>query len=364
MGLPGALQSLAIGATCGEWTGWTLARHWPGPLPGNGILSTTMSYQLRECPLCAGRKFRPLLKARDYHYGNPGEFSQSQCTHCELAFLDPMYDEQELQEFYPKDYYAFADRFNVNPLPRSLKSRIFGFLGPREHLTRDPKFERAGNMLDIGCGAGWFLYQMREQGWTVHGVEPNVAAAEFGKSKKGLDIFPGSLPNANFPSGAFDYVRLNHSFEHMEHPNQILDEIHRILADSGKLMIGVPNRDSLIARFFGRYWYHLALPVHTFSYSVSTLSQMLAKHDFHVEKVVFNTEQTPLLGGLQIFLNRHQALPSFQGRLTRSRLAMILSYWASRIQNLLRIADVVEITATKRARKADLRQPENVIDVA
>jgi SAM-dependent methyltransferase len=323
-----------------------------------------MSYRLRECPLCNGQDFAPLLRARDYHYGNSGEFTQSQCTHCSLAFLDPMYEEAELAGFYPRDYYAFTDRFAAAPPARSLKTKISRFLGPPEHRTRDPKFDRPGRMLDIGCGAGWFLFQMREQGWDVKGVEPSVQAAEFGRSKKGLDIFPGSLLDAKFPAGSFDYVRMNHSFEHMEHPNQILDEVYRILADNGRLMIGVPNRDSFAARLFGRFWYHLALPVHTFSYSVQTLTQMLSKHGFKVERVIFNTEQTPLLGGLQIYLNRRQASPSFQGRLTNSRLALILSYWAARLQNLLHVADVIEITATKREHKAASGQPEKAVDVA
>jgi len=323
-----------------------------------------MSYRLRECPVCGGQEFVPLLRAGDYHYGNAGEFTQSQCTGCSLAFLDPMYEEAELGAFYPNDYYAFTDRFSLSQPPRSLKAKIFGLLSPREHTTKDPKFERPGRMLDIGCGAGWFMFQMREQGWEVKGVEPNAQAAEFGRSRKGLDIFAGSLLDAKFPAHAFDYVRMNHSFEHMEHPNQILEEIYRILADNGKLMIGVPNRDSFSARLFGRYWYHLALPVHTFSYSVQTLSQMLSKHDFQVAKVVFNTEQTPLLAGLQIYLNRRHGAPSFQGRLTRSRLALALSYWAARLQNFLRVSDVIEITATKQANKAASGQPEKAVDVA
>jgi 2-polyprenyl-3-methyl-5-hydroxy-6-metoxy-1,4-benzoquinol methylase len=32
-------------------------------------------------------------------------------------------------------------------------------------------------MLDVGCGSGWFIAQMRDQGWDVTGVEPNAAAA-------------------------------------------------------------------------------------------------------------------------------------------------------------------------------------------
>jgi SAM-dependent methyltransferase len=307
-----------------------------------------MSYRLRECPLCGGQDIVLLLRARDYHYGNPGEYTQAQCTHCTLAFLDPMYEEAELATFYPNDYYAFTDRFSVSNPVHSFKARIWRLLGWREHLTKDPKFDRPGRMLDIGCGSGSFISQMRDRGWDVKGVEPNVDAANFGRSKKGLDIFPGSLMDAKFPAGSFDYVRMNHSFEHMEHPNQILDEAYRILADNGKLMIGVPNRDSFNARVFGRFWYHLALPVHTFSYSVPTLSRMLLKHNFNVEKVVFNTDLTPLLWGVQIYLNRNHASPKFQGLFSGSRLATLLCCWAAHLQNAFHLADAIEITATKR----------------
>ena len=323
-----------------------------------------MAYRLPECPLCGGQEFRPLLRARDYHYGNAGEFTQSQCIRCSLAFLDPMYEETELAGFYPNDYYAFTDRFAVAQPSRSLKARVSRLLGPAEHTTKEPVFARPGRMLDIGCGAGWFLFQMREKGWDVKGVEPSVRAAEFGRSSKGLDIFAGSLSEANYPSRGFDYVRMNHSFEHMTHPNETLDEVYRILGDHGKLMIGVPNRDSWSARLFGRFWYHLALPVHTFSYSVRTLTELLAKHDFQVERVVYNTEQTPLLWGVQLFLNRRRSLPRFEGRLTRSRLALLLSYWAARLQNFLRVADVIEITAIKREKRAASAQPEKTDNVA
>ncbi len=259
-----------------------------------------------------------------------------------------MYEEAELATFYPNDYYAFADRFAAARPDPSLKAKIWKLVGPRDHETRDPKFEKPGRMLDIGCGAGGFIFQMKERGWDVKGVEPNVAAADYGRRKKGLDIFPGLLKDAKFPAESFDYVRLNHSFEHMEHPNQILDEIYRILAPNGKLMIGIPNRDSFNARVFGRFWYHLALPLHTFSYSVQTGKRMLQKHNFNVERVVFNTEQTPLLGGVQLYFNRNRPSPGFDGRFYTSMLATFVCYWTARLQNLLHVADIVEITATKR----------------
>jgi SAM-dependent methyltransferase len=320
-----------------------------GATPAPAILESTMSYRLRECPLCGGQHFKPLLRARDYHYGNPGEYAQAQCTRCTLVFLDPMYDEEELAAFYPNNYYAFGDRFSGSQPVYSLKQRVWRSLIQLEPMTRDPQFSSPGKMLDIGCGSGWFISRMRDQGWDVSGVEPNRGAADFGRSEKGLNIFPGSLMDAKLPDKCFDYVRLNHSFEHMEHPNQILDEIYRVLANDGKLMIGVPNRDSLNARLFGPFWHHLALPVHTFSYSVRTLSAMLRKHNFQVERVVFNTNLTSLLESVQLYINRNDAAPRSQGRLSRSRPAILLCNWAAHLQNRLRIADVIEITAIKRS---------------
>jgi SAM-dependent methyltransferase len=311
-----------------------------------------MSYRLRECPLCGGREFVSRLRARDYHYGNSGEYTQSECRQCTLAFLDPMLEQAELAAFYPRDYYAFADRIEAAKPNHTLKAKIWKLVGPRDHVTRDPEFEKPGTMLDIGCGAGGFIIQMRDKGWDVKGVEPNVAAADYGRNKKGLDIFPGLVMDARFPDESFDYVRMNHSFEHMEHPNQTLDEVYRILAPNGKLMIGVPNRDSFNARLFGRFWFHLALPLHAFSYSVQTAQRMLQKHDFKVERVVFNTEQTPLLVGMQLCFNRNDVSPGFQGRLSTSALATFVCYWAARLQNVLHVADVIEITATKRLKRS------------
>jgi SAM-dependent methyltransferase len=307
-----------------------------------------MSYRLGECPLCGGRAFQPLLRARDYHYGNPGEFAQAQCTGCSLAFLDPMYDEAELAGFYPTDYYAFTNRFSDPHRKLTWRQRVWQFLGIREHRTKDPGFASPGRMLDIGCGSGWFLSEMRDRGWQVQGVEPSIAAAEFGRREKGLDIFPGSLLDAGFASGSFDYIRLNHSFEHMVHPDAILDEIFRILADDGKLMIGVPNRDGMNARLFGRYWCHLALPVHTFSYSAKTLPQMLKKHGFQVERVLFNTSLTALVDSAQIYLNRKQPAPNKRGIFLRSRVATLICGWIAHLQNLFHVADLIEVTAAKQ----------------
>jgi SAM-dependent methyltransferase len=306
-----------------------------------------MSHQVHDCPLCGGKNFGPLLKARDFHYGNPGEFAVVQCAKCSLAVLDPMLDESEVARFYPQNYYAFVDRFSANR-PSRLRNVMRSIVGTREHETKDPKFELPGKLLDVGCGSGWFLSKMRANGWDVTGVEPSLDAVKMGQTEEGLNIFPGALPDANFPSNSFDYIRFNHSFEHMTDPNQILAEVHRILADDGKLMLGIPNRSGLNAKLFGPLWWHLAVPLHPFSYSTRTISQMLEKHSFKVERVIFNTEGASIQGSLQLFFTRNDETPRTEGRISKSRLVRVLCAWAAYLQNAVRISDAIEITAIKK----------------
>ncbi len=211
---------------------------------------------------------------RDQHYGTPGRHRVVQCANCSVVFLNPRYSDQELATVYPSDYYAYQDNFRT---PR-WKQVVKGLLGYKAG-AKDPHFESPGTVLDLGCGSGWFLQEMRTRGWMPYGVEISKAASSLGQSQ-GLQIFCGTVQQAKFRSEFFDYVRANHSFEHMTCPNETLDEIYRILKPQGKLLIGVPNIDGLNARVFKRYWWHLCAPVHPFDYSVKTLSQLLARHHF------------------------------------------------------------------------------------
>lgn len=310
-----------------------------------------MSYHIETCVLCGGQDLVPFLKARDFHYGNVGQYQLAQCRQCSLVFLDPMYNEAELSQFYPQDYYSFTDQVSQTASPdissSSFKRRLKEFLGPRRSQTKDPKFDRPGRMLDVGCGSGWFLARMREQGWRAMGVEPSAAAARLGQTKYGLDIFAGALLDAKFHPASFDYIRFNHSFEHVSNPSQILTEVHRILAKNGKLMIGIPNRDSLNARVFGPYWHDLAVPLHTFGYSTRTLSAMLTKHGFKVERLIYNADGIGIYGSLQMFLNRNDTVISSQGRVFANRWVRLLSTWFAYLENALHIADAIEITAVK-----------------
>jgi SAM-dependent methyltransferase len=301
-----------------------------------------MSVELKKCPLCEGGNHEEMYLARDRHYGIPGVYRIVRCCDCSLIFLNPMYSDEELSALYPKDYYAYQDNFQQSRWKDIVKRILRCHVG-----TLDPEFPAPGRMLDLGCGSGWFMRAMRDQGWEALGVEISSAAAELGRRACGLDIFAGTLRQANFPAGYFDYIRSNHSFEHITCPGETLDEIHRILRSDGKVLIGVPNVASLNARVFRQYWWYLGAPVHPFTYCVKTLSRLLHKHHFSVERVTYNSDYSGILGSWQIWLNRKNGWKSTEGAAISNPLLKVPCHWAAKSVDLFKLGDAIEITAVK-----------------
>jgi SAM-dependent methyltransferase len=298
-----------------------------------------------DCPLCGSSNHGILYeKAKDRHYQIQGEFTIEKCNECSLVFLNPMPDDSILTTFYPEDFYAYQE---FTEQPNQIKQFLKKFLVPGVG-TNDPKFDKPGKMLDIGCGSGQFLSKMREQGWDTYGVEVSTDAATLGKNSAGLNIFAGSLLEANFPSNHFDYIRSNHSFEHVYNPNETMAEIKRILKPGGKLMIGVPNINSLNANSYKQYWWYLGAPVHTYNYSVKSLTRMMEKYDLTVENVGYNSHYMGILGSLQIYLNRNTTKASTEGSAIANPILIVLSQYFSKIVDLFKAGDAIEITCTKK----------------
>ena len=193
---------------------------------------------------------------------------------------------------------------------------------------------------------------MRERGWNSYGVEISECASTLGRQSRQLKIFSGTLQEADYPDSYFDYVRANHSFEHISCPNETLNEIRRILKPEGKLLIAVPNIRSMNASIFKQYWWHLCPPVHTFGYSPETLSQLLQKHDFSVTRVRFNSDYFGILGSLQIWLNRKNGNSSMQGALVNNYLLRFFCQWAANFMDLFSLGDMIEVTAMKKECRA------------
>ena len=96
-------------------------------------------------------------------------------------------------------------------------------------------------VLDVGCGNGSQLaIPLAEAAYQVTAVDPHEPSIRHGrKLTSAVKFFQGVV--SDLPPGKFDCVIISEVLEHLEVPEQLLSTALPYLADSGILIITVPN---------------------------------------------------------------------------------------------------------------------------
>jgi 2-polyprenyl-3-methyl-5-hydroxy-6-metoxy-1,4-benzoquinol methylase len=233
-----------------------------------------------NCLLCGGPNWAPLLEAPDTTQGGTGLwFAVVQCHDCGLCFTNPRPTPAAIAQFYPTVYRPH----HLQPERRNgwwhRLTRCFH--RPRKERKLIARFGR-GRLLDFGCGSGAFLERMRRQGWDVTGLDISAPTIDRVRGDLGLNALCGSLPHPDLSPESFELITMWHSLEHVHAPLEVLREAHRLLVPGGKLLVEVPNIDSLPFRCFGHVWYGLDLPRHLTHFAPWTLYLLLHKAGFRV----------------------------------------------------------------------------------
>jgi SAM-dependent methyltransferase len=265
------------------------------------------------CGVCGSTQFHHLFDARDYIYGNEGEWPVAQCDGCGVVFMNPRIMPAHIEAFYPRDYYASAigihdpDRMTWRRAAKDAAvERYFGYKIPRNDpphyrligwlmlpFTRRWTATRkyiypvaSGRVLDVGCGNGQWLAEYKRLGWEAEGIEPNLSSAAIAQ-QAGHRVIAGQLLDAAYPAGYFDAVTLWDALEHIHNPGAVLREIHRITKPNGKVYISVPNFGSWYARVFRDKWFMFTAPLHYYHYTQGTLSRLLRETGFGMIQISF-----------------------------------------------------------------------------
>lgn len=266
-----------------------------------------MNLENTECDLCGSSEFDLVAKTTDPERIVAGEFSVVRCRQCSLQYLNPRPDKGSISGCYPKEYYAHVGtqesiktnsfRGNVRRAIRksSLLSRLASYFPYLSQASRDlpltndfAEWLAPGKMLEVGCGAGGILNYMKSNGWQTFGIEPSMQAAGIAESKGhrifrmgGDDAYPDALLEMQF-----DLIYLSHSIEHMHYPTKALLNLRSMLKpESGKLVLEVPNVDSVLTYLFGAENPIYDVPRHLYFFSPATLTKLLDKTGFAVESM-------------------------------------------------------------------------------
>lgn len=259
------------------------------------------------CDVCGNRDTTRVMPTADHAHGVEGVFEVVRCTACGLHFLNPRPRAEDIGACYPNDYYAYSAATRAAP-SRAFKPRLKRLIRRSRMLSRVARsipplrsaaidldladdiagWIKPGKVLDVGCGAGAFLDGMAENGWTGFGIEPSSAAAA-AASAKGHTVLCQSVLE---PLGEavsrhqFDIVLMSHALEHVHSPTRALAQLRPLLrADSGHLIIEVPNVESLLTYWFGELGLAFDTPRHLYMFSPETLRRLLETSGFEVQSL-------------------------------------------------------------------------------
>jgi 2-polyprenyl-3-methyl-5-hydroxy-6-metoxy-1,4-benzoquinol methylase len=269
-----------------------------------------------QCPLC-GKRGQPLYQGLGDRFERaPERWSLSRCVdpECALLWLDPMPVEEDIAQAYHADYYTHQD---VSPpltwyrrafrwLKRGYLAARYGYrtgttprwqrllglslcMDPRRradvdasvmHLTSRP----GGRLLEVGCGGGVILRNLRDVGWDVEGVDFDGRAVANARSK-GLNVHQGPLDAQAFEDGRFHAIVLSHVLEHVHDPRGLLAECFRVLHPEGTMIVLTPNAGSLGHRIFGASWFPLEPPRHLHVFNPRNLRKLAQDAGFSVSRL-------------------------------------------------------------------------------
>lgn len=107
-------------------------------------------------------------------------------------------------------------------------------------------------ILDIGCGAGYFLFMTLER-YRKQGFNPTVVGIDISDNqlsymvqrmaKEGVDAVAvhASGEYLPFPDNSFDLITCSEVIEHVRNPDRALQDMYRILKPGGLLLISTPS---------------------------------------------------------------------------------------------------------------------------
>jgi SAM-dependent methyltransferase len=112
-------------------------------------------------------------------------------------------------------------------------------------------YVRQGDIvLDAACGLGYGSFALAElsKASKITGVDGSDYGVDYARENfcplsPKLDFFAGYLPEclAKYPDGHFDVIVSFETLEHVEHPEALLTEFHRLLSPGGRIVVSVPN---------------------------------------------------------------------------------------------------------------------------
>ena len=243
------------------------------------------------CICCGSLKFKPVCLRED-------KTLVVHCQECHLESVNPLRTLEAMQENYQKEMIGNEPDSGVHSnyiLERQKRIKSFSKLYNSRLSFIESLYPGKWNLLDIGCGAGFFLNIAKERGWNCHGMEILPEYIKYAQENFALkNIRLESLDEPlSYNANNFDVITLWDLIEHLRNPLNSLQKIHRIMKPGGLLVMWTPNVKNAI--FLKERWVGYKILQHFCFFSGDSLKNMLDKAGFKIVSLKTNKARKGLL---------------------------------------------------------------------
>jgi 2-polyprenyl-3-methyl-5-hydroxy-6-metoxy-1,4-benzoquinol methylase len=221
------------------------------------------------CILCGADK--PLTRRFD-----KGEYSVASCPDCALVQLVPTPSDATLAALYSGQYFGSDDAQSGYGDYASQEAEYLATFA--EDVKTIQRYVRTGDVLDVGCGYGYFMRVAHDAGLRPFGLDLSEAAVERASARFPGRVFRGTLSDSALPpEQKFDVIFASHVVEHITAPVEFMRSVVARLKPGGLVALVTPNIESLLSRVSGSRWVSFKIPEHVAYYSPATITRLIRR---------------------------------------------------------------------------------------
>ncbi|MBF0318669.1 MAG: class I SAM-dependent methyltransferase [Nitrospirae bacterium] len=177
-----------------------------------------------------------------------------QCTSCGCKSVRFRPAVESLTRFYSSSYWYEYQQVHKCP---TIEERYEG-----DMLDRIPHYINwirglrppPCSVLEIGCGNGRLLFELKQAGYQCTGVEMDESLAALVTDKTGIQVHHGSFPPEAGPN--YDLIAVIDVLEHAPGQIDFVQNVKSRLSTSGKALVHCPVLDTLEASIQFRHMYN------------------------------------------------------------------------------------------------------------
>ena len=152
-------------------------------------------------------------------------FEYVQCTKCDLIFVNPLPDTDDLIKMYPVEYQG-----NLAAAASGAYNSLFSQIQSKGKYS---------SILDYGCGGGRFVVEALDKGYSVTGAEYNPdLVANLSKTFTKASFL--TIDDFYKSDAKYDIIFLSNVLEHLTNPKEIMLKLRERVSENGLFVLEGP----------------------------------------------------------------------------------------------------------------------------